>query len=39
MNKADSVGAENKEYSGKEFRKIHVRSKPVYDFLKGFLIL
>lgn len=36
MNKADSVGAENKEYSKKEFRKIHVCSKPVYDFFKRF---
>lgn len=34
MNKADSVGTENKECSGKEFRKIHVLSKPVYDFFK-----
>lgn len=34
MNKADSVYAENKEYSGNEFRKIHVRSKPVYNFFK-----
>lgn len=34
MNSVNSVSAENKDLSEKEFRKIHVRPKPVYDFLK-----
>lgn len=34
MNSVNSVGAENKESNEKELRKIHIPSKPVYDFLK-----
>ncbi len=34
MSDVNSVSAENKEFNEKEFRKTHIRHKPVYDFFK-----